>query len=81
MVVVGARLTAQQELGEIQKSSDLCKDYEHLPLSTRAILTVDAPALAVACRDIDVRNVKAIIIGPSETPYEFGFFEVRLTPS
>ena len=34
-------------------------------------------ALAVACRDIDVRNVKALIIGPHETPYEFGFFEVR----
>lgn len=23
-----------------------------------------------------MRNVKAIIIGPPETPYEFGFFEV-----
>ncbi|KUJ11058.1 UBC-like protein [Mollisia scopiformis] len=32
-------------------------------------------SLAVACRDIDVRNVKAIIIGPPDTPYEFGFFE------
>lgn len=32
-------------------------------------------SLAVACRDVDVRNVKAIIIGPPETPYEFGFFE------
>ncbi len=30
----------------------------------------------VACRDVDVRNVKALIIGPHETPYEFGFFEV-----
>jgi hypothetical protein len=37
-------------------------------------------ALAVACRDIDVRNVKALIIGPHETPYEFGFFEVRSSP-
>jgi hypothetical protein len=34
-------------------------------------------ALAVACRDVDVRNVKALIIGPFESPYEFGFFEVR----
>ncbi|CAN8099305.1 unnamed protein product [Discula destructiva] len=32
-------------------------------------------SLAVACRDVDVRNVKAVIIGPHETPYEFGFFE------
>ena len=34
-------------------------------------------AIAVAFRDSDVRNVKALIIGPPETPYEFGFFEVR----
>lgn len=37
-------------------------------------------ALAVACRDVDVRNVKALIIGPHETPYEFGFFEVCRFP-
>jgi ubiquitin-conjugating enzyme E2 Z len=37
-------------------------------------------AIAVACRDIDVRNVKALIIGPHETPYEFGFYEVRIKP-
>ena len=35
-----------------------------------------AIAIAVACRDSDVRNVKAIIIGPPETPYEFGYFDV-----
>ncbi|KAI9778156.1 MAG: hypothetical protein M1839_008365 [Geoglossum umbratile] len=35
-------------------------------------------SLAVACRDVDVRNVKAIIIGPPESPYEFGFFEFAL---
>ncbi|MCJ1397344.1 hypothetical protein MMC11_000536 [Xylographa trunciseda] len=32
-------------------------------------------SIAVACHDSDVRSVKALIIGPSETPYEFGFFE------
>lgn len=32
-------------------------------------------SLAVACRDIDVRHVRALIIGPPDTPYEFGFFE------
>ncbi len=44
-------------------------------------LTV-ATAIAVACRDSDVRNVKALIIGPPETPYEFGFFDVggQVTP-
>ena len=32
-------------------------------------------ALAVACEDEDVRNVKALIIGTPNTPYEHGFFE------
>ena len=40
------------------------------------LVTDCVAALAVACRDVDVRNVKAMIIGPHETPYEFGFFEV-----
>ncbi|KAI9798958.1 MAG: hypothetical protein M1833_004311 [Piccolia ochrophora] len=35
-------------------------------------------SIAVACRDVDVRNVKAVIIGPPDTPYEFGFFEFAL---
>ena len=39
-------------------------------------MTID-PALAVAHREDDVRNVRALIIGPPETPYEFGFFEFR----
>ncbi|WPH00126.1 hypothetical protein R9X50_00294900 [Acrodontium crateriforme] len=32
-------------------------------------------SLAVACRDSDVRTVRALIIGPPETAYEYGFFE------
>ncbi|KAH9826683.1 putative ubiquitin-conjugating enzyme family protein [Teratosphaeria destructans] len=32
-------------------------------------------SLAVAFRDQDVRHVRALIIGPPETPYEFGMFE------
>ncbi|KAG4030204.1 hypothetical protein MFRU_013g02230 [Monilinia fructicola] len=35
-------------------------------------------SLAVACRDIDVRKVQAIIIGPPDTPYEFGFFDFAI---
>ncbi|KXH49035.1 ubiquitin-conjugating enzyme [Colletotrichum simmondsii] len=35
-------------------------------------------SIAVACRDVDVRNVKALIIGPHDTPYEFGFFEFAI---
>ncbi|KAL6878659.1 UBC-like protein [Trichoderma novae-zelandiae] len=38
------------------------------------LLTITA--IAVACRDVDVRNVRALIMGPHETPYEFGFFEM-----
>ncbi|KAL9079489.1 MAG: hypothetical protein Q9159_007716 [Coniocarpon cinnabarinum] len=32
-------------------------------------------SLAVAHKDEDVRRVHALIIGPPDTPYEFGFFE------
>jgi ubiquitin-conjugating enzyme E2 Z len=32
-------------------------------------------AIAVACQEEDVRHVKALIIGPHGTPYEYGFFE------
>lgn len=35
-------------------------------------------SLAVACRDNDVRQLRALIIGPPETPYEFGFFELAV---
>ncbi|KAL8647597.1 MAG: hypothetical protein Q9226_006365 [Calogaya cf. arnoldii] len=35
-------------------------------------------SLAVACTEADVRNVKALIMGPAETPYEFGFFHFHL---
>ncbi|KAJ9303833.1 hypothetical protein DTO217A2_6643 [Paecilomyces variotii] len=35
-------------------------------------------SLAVACEDSDIRNVKALIVGPPETPYEFGFFEFSI---
>jgi ubiquitin-conjugating enzyme E2 Z len=32
-------------------------------------------SIAVAYKESDVRHVRALIIGPPETPYEFGFFE------
>ncbi|KAL7936827.1 ubiquitin-conjugating enzyme/RWD-like protein [Trichoderma chlorosporum] len=35
-------------------------------------------AIAVACRDVDVRNIRALIMGPHATPYEFGFFEFAI---
>ncbi|KAM5356177.1 hypothetical protein ACJ41O_002823 [Fusarium nematophilum] len=50
--------------GHAQELSDIQKSFDL--------------SLAVACRDIDVRNVKALIMGPHETPYEFGFFEFAI---
>jgi ubiquitin-conjugating enzyme E2 Z len=35
-------------------------------------------SLAVAVQDSDVRHVRAIITGPPDTPYEYGFFEFDL---
>ena len=35
-------------------------------------------SLAVACRDEDVRQLRALIVGPPDTPYEFGFFEFQV---
>jgi hypothetical protein len=32
--------------------------------------------LAVACQEEDIRSLKALIIGPPDSPYEYGFFEV-----
>ncbi|GAM33917.1 ubiquitin conjugating enzyme [Talaromyces pinophilus] len=34
-------------------------------------------SLAITYDDSDIRNGKALIVGPPGTPYEFGFFEVR----
>ncbi|KAK7890039.1 hypothetical protein LTR67_008504 [Exophiala xenobiotica] len=35
-------------------------------------------SIAVACEEKDVRSVKALIIGPPTTPYEYGFFEFTI---
>ncbi|KAK2743518.1 hypothetical protein FQN57_004815 [Myotisia sp. PD_48] len=35
-------------------------------------------SLAVACQEHDIRHVKALIVGPPGTPYEFGFFEFSI---
>ncbi|RAL04627.1 ubiquitin-conjugating enzyme E2 [Aspergillus ibericus CBS 121593] len=32
-------------------------------------------SLAVSYEDSDIRNVRALILGPPDTPYQFGFFE------
>lgn len=38
-------------------------------------------SIAVACRDSDVRSVRALIVGPPETPYQYGFFELDMKVS
>ncbi|PGH14659.1 hypothetical protein AJ80_05840 [Polytolypa hystricis UAMH7299] len=35
-------------------------------------------SLAVACQEADIRNVKALIVGPPGSPYEFGFFDFSI---
>lgn len=35
-------------------------------------------SIAVACQESDVRQVKALIIGPPQSPYEYGFFEFAI---
>lgn len=35
-------------------------------------------SLAVAYRDEDLRQLRALIIGPPDTPYEYGFFEFHV---
>ncbi|KAI4161589.1 MAG: hypothetical protein LQ342_004730 [Letrouitia transgressa] len=42
---------------------------------------ISRQALAVACHDVDVRDVRAMIVGPAETPYQFGFFESLMSPN
>lgn len=37
-------------------------------------------AIAVACQDSDIRNLSTLIIGPPDSPYQFGFFEVGPLP-
>ncbi|OJJ84534.1 ubiquitin-conjugating enzyme E2 [Aspergillus glaucus CBS 516.65] len=36
-------------------------------------------SLAISCDDQDLRKVRALILGPPETPYQFGFFEFSIT--
>jgi ubiquitin-conjugating enzyme E2 Z len=35
-------------------------------------------SLGVAAQDHDLRHLKAFIVGPSDTPYEYGFFEFAI---
>ncbi|KAL5338909.1 ubiquitin-conjugating enzyme/RWD-like protein [Aspergillus crustosus] len=48
---------------------------------TREIKQIEQSAdlsIAVSYDDTDIRNVRAIILGPPETPYQFGLFEFTI---
>ncbi|KZZ94682.1 ubiquitin conjugating enzyme [Ascosphaera apis ARSEF 7405] len=38
----------------------------------------DDLSIAVACQEDDVRSLNGLIVGPPDTPYEFGFFEFAI---
>ena len=58
------------------KKIQICVGFAHkLPIHQRSLLTLDL-AITATCRDSDIRNVRALVVGPPDTPYEFGFFEV-----
>ena len=38
-------------------------------------------SLAVVCSDQDVRDARALILGPPDTPYQNGFFEFHIVYS
>jgi len=35
-------------------------------------------SLAVAVQESDIRHVRALIVGPPDSPYQFGFFEFTI---
>lgn len=64
------------ELGALGNPEEQRSLYIRPGYSNTTTTLTENSAIAVACRDSDVRNVKALIIGPPDTPYEFGFFDV-----
>lgn len=72
-----------QEIRQIEKGQDLCECSDVLSQhflcwtrETDMMFLKHTKALAVICDESDIRYMKALIIGPPGTPYEFGFFEV-----
>ena len=63
-------------------------EFIHLQIGTLLLTTTEQEiqelrngsdlSLAVACEDSNVRYVKALIIGPPGTPYEYGFFDFAI---
>lgn len=60
-----------KEIKGIQAGNDLCET----DLCVVSQMLTDCLAISVAFRDENVRHVRAMILGPQKTPYEYGFFE------
>lgn len=62
---MSARASTANSAGAINR---ITKEIAHIQKGTDL-------SLAVGYREADVRHIRGLIIGPPETPYEFGFFE------
>ncbi|PTU20008.1 hypothetical protein P175DRAFT_0524292 [Aspergillus ochraceoroseus IBT 24754] len=72
-----AILRITREIKQIQQSADVFLDTGmNIPLMDS--LLIPMLAIAVSYEDSDIRNVRAVILGPPETPYQFGFFEFHI---
>jgi len=60
-----------KELSDLRKGNDLCESCT----SPCALQTLTCSAIAVGFQEDDIRHVRALIVGPPDTPYENGFFE------
>lgn len=56
----------------MQNGTDLCKYISSHSLCRG----IDQAALAVSTQDSNMRQIRALIVGPPDSPYEFGFYEV-----
>ena len=63
-----------QEVNQIANGTDLCMLVGRYKLDRPRVDC--STALAVSCGDADIRYVRALIVGPMSTPYQFGFYEV-----
>jgi ubiquitin-conjugating enzyme E2 Z len=68
-------LTALRKLLRFSKEV-ICVSLDLVNCQDRTL--TPCAAIAVACEEKDVRSVKALIIGPPTTPYEYGFFEFTI---
>ncbi|KAI5298991.1 Rsp5p-dependent ubiquitination, sorting of cargo proteins at the multivesicular body, partial [Ascosphaera pollenicola] len=70
-----------RELSNIQQSNDLCTSTPYHDFDENRHADIVSSAITAACHDDDddVRRLTGLIVGPPDTPYEFGFFEFSIT--